>query len=206
MTREELKQIKEKRQSIELLIKKDCKLFGFKNIQGIVYKIINDFIFTASIMPDKNISVRIECKPIILDEIFWDVFYCVKDNVKDKPVSFHVNGAFVARPIKIDSFSIDFDKIEDANKLFKKTMDRINNTIENYSNKVNNLDTFQEKIKDNPEEYLNTILTDIAKKEYKTALEKINECIKNHQGGKFYDSESQKSIIDFAKEYCEKRT
>jgi hypothetical protein len=204
MTREEMRQIKEKRQSIELLIKSDSKLFGFKSIQGIVYKIINNFVFDASIMTDKNISVRIGCKPIILDEIFWEVFYCVKDDVKNKPVSFHVNGAFVARPIEIDGFVIYFDKVENANELFIQIMNRINNTIEEYSNKINDLNTFQEKIKDKPEEYLNNILIDIAKKEYGKALGKINECIKNKQDGRFSDFGSQKNIIDYAKEYCER--
>jgi hypothetical protein len=205
MTREEIKQIKEKRQLIKLLIKKDSKLFGFNNIQGIVYKIVNNFIFNASIMTDKNIFVWIGCKPMILDEIFWEVFYCVKDDVKNKPLSFHVNGAFVARPIKIDNFSIEFDKIEDANEIFIKIMDKINNTIENYSNKMNDLNMFQEKIKDESEEYVNNILIDIAKKEYGKALEKVNECIKNKQDGRFSDYESKKNIIDYAKEYCEKR-
>jgi hypothetical protein len=50
---------------------------------------------------------------------------------------------------------------------------------------------------------LNIILVDIIKNNYEEALDKINNSIKNNRDGGFMD-ENYKSIILYAKEYCEK--
>ncbi|MDR1285085.1 MAG: hypothetical protein LBJ88_02665 [Campylobacteraceae bacterium] len=77
MKREEMKQLKENKRALELTIKNNSKLFRYKTVSGFVYKIINDFVFVISIgvnYKNKNISVSIQCKPIILDKMFWEIF------------------------------------------------------------------------------------------------------------------------------------
>jgi hypothetical protein len=206
MTRIEMKQLKENKKALELLIKNDSKLYGYKTILGFVYKIINDFVFIILVglnYVNKNITVSIQCKPIILDKIFWEVFNMVEET-KKKPLSFHVNGAFTAKTVTVDEFELNYSKTEEAGKKFNEIINRSNDSIEKYLKKINNIYTFYDSIINDEDQYLNIILIDIIKENYKKALEKINDCIKNYKDGGFMD-ENCKSIIVYAKEFCEKR-
>jgi hypothetical protein len=205
MTREEMKRLKEDKQILELIIKSNSKLYGYKTIAGFVYKIITDFVFIISIginYEHKTIDVIIECKPMILDEIFWEIFNMDKE-AKNKPLSFHVSGAFTARAVKIKNFELVYNNKEEIEIKFKEIINCSNIIIEKYNSNINNLDAFYENIKNDENQYLNIILMDIIRNNYREAIDKINDCIKEYKTGGFM--ENTKSIIEFAKEYCEKR-
>lgn len=204
MTRGEKKQIREKEKSMDLIIKSNSKLFGYKSVMGIPYKISNNFIFEIIIIVNKNVMIKINCKPILLDEIFWEVFDMLEE-AKKQPQSFHIKGAFVAGSVKIDNFEFDYNKPEEAGKIFKEIMEYVNKIIENYCKIIYDIKTFQKSIINDPNQYLNHILLEIINKNYKAALEKINGCIKNNKRGGFSDYKTGKNIIEYAKEYCEKR-
>jgi hypothetical protein len=206
MKKEEMKQLKENEKALELTIKNNSKLYGYKTVSGLVYKIIDDLIFIISIginYTNKNITVSIQYKPIILDKMFWKIFNMAEET-KSKPLSFHVNGVFTAKTIKINNFELNYNNKEEAEMKFKEIINHSNNIIEQYRQKVNNVDDFYECIINEEEQYLNIILVDIIKNNYEKALDKIDNCIKNNRDGGFMD-ENYKSIIMSAKEYCEKR-
>jgi hypothetical protein len=206
MKKEEMKQLKENKKTLELTIKNNSKLFGYKTVSGFVYKIINDFVFIISIgvnYDNKNITVSIQCKPIMLDKMFWEIFNMV-DGTKNKPLSFHVNGVFTAKTVKINNFELNYNSKKEAEIRFEEIINHSNNIIEQYRQQVNNIDVFYESIINEEGQYLNIILIDIIKNNYEKALDKINYCIKNNEDGNFMD-ENYKSIITYAKEYCEKR-
>jgi hypothetical protein len=205
MTREEMKRLKEDKKTLELIIKNNSKLYGYKTISGFVYKIINDFVFVILIginYVHKTITVSIECKPIILDNIFWEIFN-IDEDVKNQPLSFHVNGAFTAKTVKIKSFELVYNGKEEIDTKFKEIINCSNNIIERYKEKINNIDTFYENIMNDENQYLNIILIDIIRNNYQKALDKINDCIKEYKTGGFM--KNTKNIIELAKEYCEKR-
>jgi hypothetical protein len=205
MTREEMKRLKEDKQALELTIKNNSKLYGYKTIVGFVYKIINDFVFIISIginYGHKTIDVSIECKPMVLDEIFWEIFNINKE-AKNKPLSFHVSGAFTARAVKIKNFELVYNSKEEMEIKFKELINCSNIIIEKYNENINNLDAFYENIVNDENQYLNIILIDIIRNNYREALDKINNCIKEYKTGGFM--ENNKSIIELAKEYCEKK-
>ena len=206
MKREEKKLLKENQKALEEVIKNNSKSFGYKTISGIVYKIINDFIFIILIGMNyvtKNITVSIEYKPIILDKIFWEVFNMTEDT-KDKPLSFHVNGWFTAKSVDIKKYEIKYDSKEEADEKFTEIINNSNNIIKEHIGKITNIETFYEDIINDEEQYLNIILVNILKNDYRKALDKINECKRKYKTGGFMD-ENHKSIIDLAKEYCENR-
>ncbi|MDR1316289.1 MAG: hypothetical protein LBK13_05390 [Spirochaetales bacterium] len=206
MKREEIKQLNENKKALELTIKNNSKLYGYKTISGLVYKIINDFIFIISISvsnKNKNITVSIQGKPIILDKIFWEIFDMAGE-IKNKPVSFHVNGVFTAKTMEINKRELNYNKKEEAEIKFEEIINYSNNIIEQYKQKIDGIDSFYESIINDSEQYLNIILIDIIKSNYEKALDKINFCIRNNKDGGFMN-ENYKSIILCAKEYCEKR-
>jgi len=203
MTREEQRQIREKRKAMELVIKTDTKLFGYKTAMGFAYKFIDDFAFEILITTHTNIDVMIRTKPIILDKVFWEVFK-MDDEVKNMPKSFHITGAFVASAVIINKFEHQYNTPEEAKDKFKYILEQADSIIENFRKTVFDIKTFQEYIKNNPYEYLNDILIDILNEKYNEALNKINQCIKEHKSGGFA-GEKGKSIIEYAKEYCEQK-
>jgi phosphoribosylformylglycinamidine (FGAM) synthase PurS component len=206
MTREEMKRLKENKQALELIIKNNSKLYGYKTVSGFVYKTINDFVFIILIginYANKNITVSIEYKPIILDKIFWEIFNMAEET-KNKPLSFHINGVYTVKTVKIKGFELGYNNKEEAEIIFKEIIDCSNNVIEEYREKTNSIDRFYENIVDDKDQYLNIILIDIMKKDYKKALGKIKICINNYEDGGFMN-ENYKSIIELAKEYCEER-
>jgi hypothetical protein len=206
MKREEMKLLKENKKTLELIIKNNSKLYGYKTVSGFVYKIINDFVFIILIginYVNKNISVIVKCKPIILDKILWEVFNMVEET-KDKPSSFHVNGVYTANTVTINEFELEYNNKDEAEIKFKEIINHSNNIIKQYKQKINDINTFYVNIKNYEDQYLNIILMDIIKNDYKTALYKIIDCMKNYETGGFMD-ENNKSIIELAKEYCEKR-
>jgi hypothetical protein len=205
MTREEMKRLKEDKLTLELTIKNNSKLYGYKTIVGFVYKIIADFVFIISIginYEHKTIDVSIECKPMVLDEIFWKIFNMNKE-AKNKPLSFHVSGAFTAKAVKIKNFELVYNSKEEMEIKFKEIINCSDVIIEKYNENINNLDAFYENIVNAENQYLNIILIDIIRNNYREALDKINNCIKEYKTGGFM--ENNKSIIELAKEYCEKR-
>lgn len=201
MTRDEMRQIKENKKAMEIIIKNDSKLFGYKTSMGYVYKFIDEFVFEILIIVNKNISGDIRAKPIILDKIFWEIFD-MNDEVKNKPKSFHINGAFVANAATINTFEFEYSKSEEAKNKFKNILETSNDIIENFRKNVFDINSFQEYIKNNPNQYLNDIFIDIINKKYKESLKKINQCIKEYKTGGF--RVNCKSIIEYAKDYCEK--
>jgi hypothetical protein len=206
MKREEMKQLKENKRALELTIKNSSKLYGYKTVSGFVYKIINDFVFIISIgvnYKNRNITASIQCKPVILDQMFWEIFN-MADDTKNKPLSFHVNGVFAAKTIEINNFELNYNSKEEAGIRFEEIINHSNSIIEQYKQQVNNVDDFYESIINEEQQYLNIILIDIMKNNYEKALDKINYCIRNDKDGDFMD-ENYKSIIICAKEYCEKR-
>ena len=201
--KEEMKQIKENKKALEMAIKSNSKLYGYKTIMDIPYKVIDDFIFILLIIANKNINISIECKPIILDKIFWEVFN-MQEELSKQPFSFHVNGVHTVKTLRIKEFEIEYNMADEAKEKFDEIIKHSDKAIKEFIFEINSIEKFYEKIKIEELHYLNAILIKILKKEYKKALKKINECIKNHMSGGFMDKD-HKSIIEYAKEYCEKK-
>ena len=199
MATEESKKILENIKARDFAIKKISKFYGYKTIMDYIYKIIDNFVFVISI---EYFKVIISCKPLILDEMFWEIFEML-EKAKTQPSSFHVKGTFTANTVTIDTFEIE-SNIPDENEIkFSEIFKKINSVIDNYRKNVFDINSFQEYIKNYENQYLNDILIDIINKKYKIALDKISDCIKNRKDGHF--SCNLKSIIEYAKEYCEKR-
>lgn len=221
MTREEKKKIREKEKEFENSLKAICKNYGYKSVMGIPYKFVGQFLFeihistSLGISTDENLemksnkktvinpslSVTLYVKPVILDEIFWIVFDMYDAAVK-QPKSFHVKGAFTANITPFFSWNEDFIDEENQKNIAEKILTKSNAEIEKYQTTVFNLESFEESIINEPNQYLNQILIKIAQKDYNKALQQIEICIAKGQTGGF--AEIGKTILDYAKEHCKK--
>ena len=95
MARENVQMKRELKRLIEkVYLKPISKNHGYKIIGGIPYIVHNDWLYTILLSNTHNsIHIVIEVKPVIIDEVFWTVFE-MKEEVSNKPLSFHVNAAF----------------------------------------------------------------------------------------------------------------
>jgi acetolactate synthase small subunit len=207
---EKFKKLEECNKKVKLAVKNNYKLYGYKAVSGILYKPINDILFQVKFYFEgsfekitlKDFCVRIICKPLILDEIFWKIIK-MEDTGKKTRLSFHVNALFAARPVNISKYLIEFN-IEDIEKTVIEEMKKANNVIDEYSKKIYDLNTFYEFIKNEPEEYLNRILVNILNKKYKKALEECIQCINENKNGGYVNGNTNETIITYIKEYIEK--
>jgi hypothetical protein len=192
----------EKGKALEKIIKRESKLYEYKVYMAIPYKIINGFLFKVIIETDKKVSVKIDCKPIILDKMCWEITGLTK-NIKGSLDKYHVNGFNAADIVTINEFSANYTRPEEAKEVYNRIMVRANRAIKKYSKEVYDLETFHRTIKSNPKQDLNNILIEIIKNNYSRAMKKINKSIKE---GKYIRTTDQtlegKSIIEWAKEYC----
>jgi hypothetical protein len=215
MKREDKRILKEKEKSLEKAIKLLAKGKGYKSIMGFPYKMIDGFLYTALISTSfkdyvyekgnksfcsPQLSIHVQSKPLILDEIFWKVFGMYEEAQK-QPESFHVTGSFTADGPIIDSFYQDFYEEENQEMVAEKVLDNVTLSIENSRGKIFDLDTFETFINEYPNQELNKILISIIKKDYSKAESLIDYCLKNDISGGFMNGDNWKSIIECAKEY-----
>ena len=121
---------------------------GYKSLMGFPYKIIGGFLYEALISTTREksginpqLSIFIQSKPLILDEIFWKVFGMYED-AKKQPESFHVKGAFTADSVIIDDFYHDFYEEESQEIVAEKILKKVTLLIESSRKKIFDIDTF----------------------------------------------------------------
>jgi hypothetical protein len=111
MTRNEQKYFREAKKQLNLVIKNDTKEYGFQKINGFVYKFVDDFLYDCIIYHiglGKKLWIKLSFRPIVLDELFWDIFEIKEGKTQSK--SFHVQGAFVAPSVEIEEWEMPVER------------------------------------------------------------------------------------------------
>lgn len=104
----------------------------------------------------------------------------MKETATNQPFSFHVQGVFTADYLSLEEWKIPISAVDDIEQVLIKTA-----------------------ISEHPNQALNHILCEIYEENYPAAFAEIEECLsKNYTGGYLCGS---KSIMDYAKEYCQQR-
>lgn len=206
--REEQRLVKEVGKRLSGCIKGLSKECGFLKVGGFVYKFIGDFVYVGiiSVPPvDAGTRLRIDFyyKPWILDEVFWEIFE-IKEGPK-QPKSFHVRGTFTAPLVQIENYKVVIPDIEGMDTAYKNILVGLTQKIKDHHKKIYDLTTFQSDIKGNEHQLLNYILTEVCQENHAVAKNLLETAISQGKSGGFADI-SQKSIFQYALEYCQQRT
>ncbi len=201
---------------ITKLFKQEAKKYGYKFKEYFAFKEIDDFFyviytFVGRDTPKGNlrIEVLVEFKPMIIDEIFWDITD-LKENLK-MPLSFRGNGAFTFPPKDIVRMKIYYSDDATEKELIEpiqKNIEKIEKIIQ--SLKISSLDDFLNYIenhKDKTYEWSDIDLcigTNIALKKYDTALELCHYAKNNKKSGSSWVFDD-KDFYDLAIKYIEKK-
>ena len=198
MTNEELARIRSLKAYLKRNRRVSCQKYDCRCIGDFIYREIGGYIYVilTSVTEPDSVTVRIWCKPIALDELFWEVFD-MKESASKQPFSFHVNGAYTAGKLAIEKFDVPAD---DTAKLYDLILSEAVKLISGYSEKFRTPEDFKAAISERPGESLNMILCEILDSNFHEALFRIEECLdKNETGGYLRGS---KSILEYAREYC----
>jgi len=197
---------KQKEKDWDSLIKEIAKTNGWKFNGWFAYKAVKDFFYEANFFTsgiDNSISGSLNFKPLIIDEVFWEIVD-LEDN-KKKPLSFRGNGAFVISSKNVFDFNqnvITDNLNNDINNLF----DKINIEVDKIQSTITDLDKFEKYIEQYPSkrsEWVDCdllIMTSIVQKNYDKAI-LLLEYAKKERGMCSWGF-GEKDFYDLAREYC----
>ena len=200
---------KQKEKDWDSLIKEKAKTNGWKFKGWFAYKAVKDFFYEANFYTsgiDNSISGSLEFKPLIIDEVFWEIVD-LEDN-KKKPLSFRGNGAFVISSKDVFDFTqnvIPENLSNDINILF----DKINSEVDKIQSTITDLDKFEKYIDQYPSkrsEWFDSdllIMTSIVQKNYNKAISLL-EYAKKERGMCSWGFDDDKDFYDLATEYCQR--
>ncbi len=206
MTREQMRLQKEYKLLVEKqLFKQTAKQFGFKTISGSAYRKEGDWLYIADMIARyDSLLVKIEVKPLLLDELFWEIFE-MKAEVAKKPLSFHVNACFVPYSLTFREWIIPFTGIEHTAEVLEQAFTECQSVIAQGLESIQNLSDYRELLmqKDHVN-MLNVMLCDIAEGQYAQALaEAEQELAAGHSGG--FVTVEKGDIYEYIVRYCRER-
>lgn len=206
MTREEQRLIRELNKSSKKVCKEIGKRRGWKTIAGQQYQERDGVLYMlhASI-PDsgKDLKINLRCKPLVLDEVYWDVFHMAEEAAK-RPFSFHVNGAFTAPSLWLPVQKLPLPRPEALEDTIEAVFDRAEALAA--ENAFPNLAFYRARLEEEPRpRTLEIVLCLLCEEKYPQAMELIGESLARGERGSFLRENGRRSILEDARDYCAAR-
>jgi hypothetical protein len=140
--REEQKEIREMKKLLPVEIRKQRKLFNFQYAYGFLYRFEGDFLYQAIVDVSSSqvdvIKFATLIKPWILNETYWEIQQMDMEEMRSKPKSLHVNGAFTINDIYFDSSSLAYDKNDFGNSIHE-VLCRFDAEISNHKKRLTSI-------------------------------------------------------------------
>lgn len=209
MTREEQRCVRELSKSMEKASRPNSKKYGYKSISGFLYKVVNEYLYELiiSVPPvgcGKSIDVQLWCKPLAIDDMFWEVFEML-DEAKKQPFSFHVTGAFTPYCHTLEKWSVNVSADYNVDEIYKEIIERANEFISNYAEKLVTVNDFKQELLDKKSVFtLNVLLCELCEGNYRKVLSCLDDEKMNRKSVGF-SSVDGGDIYDYMRRYCEKR-
>ena len=206
MTREQMRLRKEYEALInKQLFKPTAKQFGFKIISGSAYRKEGDWLYIVDMFVRyDSLLVKIGVKSLLLDELFWEIFE-MKAEVAKKPLSFHINAAFVPYSLTFREWITPFTGIEHTAEVLEQAFTECRSVIAQGLESIQSISDYRELLmQKNHVNMLNVMLCDIAEERYTQALAKAEQELASGQSGGFVTMEKG-DIYNYIVRYCQER-
>ena len=206
MTRAEQAELRELTQLIEKkLLKTILKKYGFKSISGIAYKVIGNWIYILfETVYLHGIKIKIQVKPISLDDLFWEIFE-MKEAADSMPFSFHVNAAFVPWALTLENWDEPIANIDDAERVLDQVIHLSDEKIMSYCEQIKTIQDYKDRLlQEKYVDELNCMLCEIAVGDIQEAYDHAQKELAGGKTGGF-QSVSGGSIYNYVIKYCEQR-
>lgn len=208
MTREEQKLIRELKKPLEKTCKELGKRRGWKTIAGEQYRERDGMLYMlmVSIPPvdcGKMLKMNIRCKPLALDEVYWDVFHMAEE-AKKQPFSFHVNGAFTAPCLWLPAQKLPLPGPEALEAVVEAIFNRTEELVK--ENAFSDIAAYRARLEtDSRGRTLEIILCLLCEEKYPQAMELIEKSLMKGERGGFLRENGRRSILEDARDWCAAR-
>ncbi len=135
-------------------LKKLGKSKGFNVVRGEIYKLHKGFFFNVMVnvgyVKDEYIlstPISVRVKPVSMIDIYWDLLN--HSEYKEKPVSFKASCPLLPDALPIDSIIITIENDDVLEARCNEFLTRLDEIIEQFLNKVNDVNTYYEFVKAN---------------------------------------------------------
>lgn len=207
MTREEQREIRELRKSLEKTCKETGKRRGWKTIAGQQYQVRNGILYVlyAGLSPFDSgcLKVNLRCKPVALDEAYWEVFHMAEE-AAGQPFSFRVQGAFTAPSLWLPAWKEPFSPPEALETAVEAVFDRAE--VPAAENAFPDLAAYRVRLEaEECSQTLGIILCLLCEGQYGRAMEYIREALAQGNSGGFSRESGRRTIMEDARDYCAAR-
>jgi hypothetical protein len=209
MTHKEQQAVRELKKTVAKTLKSLVKEFGYKLLSGWIYKVVNDYLYLVNIdvypvSLGKYISTKISVKPLIIDNIFWEV-YEMDDLVKITSISPHISASEGPYPLIIKEYNTPAGPTDEVDYALIRVFEEADSIINEYNKRFTDISSFKSELEGREDEHsvLGIILCDIAEGNYKEALSITKEEIKKGNIGSFakYDENGVTGINEYLEKY-----
>ena len=211
MTRQEQKAVRELREAIKQSLKSAATHHGFKKISDCAYKVIDDFVydiypFAPPIKCGTEICVRVGVKPLVLDNIFWEVFQ-MEEISKKQSFSFHVTAAFVPYSHNILEQRFAIADSKETGTVLDEIFGLMDQCVLEHHRHCNTVSDFKAEIlqKDTSISRMNVVLCEIAEGNFQEAAHLTKKVMEKDGSGIFNKIINGRTmgIYDYVLEFCE---
>ena len=210
MTREEQRIIRELKKPLAKTCKEAGKRRKWKTIAECQYQVRDGMLYMlyVSLPPiagGRELSAWLSCKPVALDELFWEVFH-MKEEAAKMPFSFHVNGAFTASQLTLDRWRQPLPSPEDLETAVEAVFDQAEATVE--QNQFPDLPAYRARWETEPprsNRTLSIILCLLAEGQYQRAMDEIDAALASRDDGGFLRMNGRQGIMEDARDWCAAR-
>ena len=209
MTHKEQQAVRELKKTVAKTLKSLVKEFGYKLLSGWIYKVVNDYLYLVNIdvypaSLGKYISTKISVKPLIIDNIFWEV-YEMDDLVKITSINPHISASEGPYPLIIKEYNTPAEPTDKVNYALIRIFEEADSIINEYNKRFTDISSFKSELEGREDEHsvLGIILCHIAEGNYKEALSITKEEIKKGNIGPFakYDENGVTGINEYLEKY-----
>ena len=209
MTHKEQQAVRELKKTVAKTLKSLVKEFGYKLLSGWIYKVVNDYLYLVNIdvypvSLGKYISTKISVKPLIIDNIFWEV-YEMDDLVKITSINPHISASEGPYPLIIKEYNTPAGPTDELDYALIRVFEEADSIINEYNKRFTDISSFKSELEGREDEHsvLGIILCDIAEGNYKDALSITKEEIKKGNIGSFakYDENGVTGINEYLEKY-----
>lgn len=210
MTREDQRMLRELEKTLKKTCRETGKRRGWKTVSGEQYQVRDGFLYVLYIaLPaffdrERAVKVNLRCKPLAVDEMYWDVFRMAEEAAK-QPFSFHVTGAFTARGLWLPPWREPLSEPEALDAVVEAVFDRAEELAEKEI-AFPDLPAYRKRLEeeDRPRT-LEIILCLLCEGQYAGALKRIETELSQGETGGFSRMGGKRSILEDARDWCAAR-
>ena len=205
MTREEQRASRELKKAAERQLRSTGRIHGWRSISGSLYRRQGEMLYVALMWPETSergaaLHVRLMCKPLALDEMFWEIHRMAADAAA-QPFSFHVQGAFTAPGLTLYQGEI---ALSDSEPLEEQAEDAFLLTEHVIQEKgILDLTSFHQALRSAPTNEhvtLDIVLCLLCEGAYGKAAEEIGAALERGESGGYRRGNT--SILEDARDWC----